>query len=98
MLTLQDFEQSLKEKKLPKNISVYLQSLWYDAVGDWKGAHRLIDSLSDAAAASVHAYLHRVEGDNQNAKYWYNRAGKKMPAVSLKEEWEVLVKEFLEQG
>jgi hypothetical protein len=26
--------------------------------------------------AWVHAYLHRVEADLSNARYWYNRAGK----------------------
>ena len=26
-------------------------------------------------AAHVHAYLHRVEGDLGNARYWYRRAG-----------------------
>ena len=98
MITLAEFEQSLKDKKPPQDMPVYLQSLWYDAIGDWDKAHHLVDNLSGAIAASVHAYLHRVEGDNLNANYWYNRAGKKMPDLSLQEEWKELVAEFIEHG
>ena len=28
----------------------------------------------DRDAAWVHAYLHRVEGDDGNARYWYTQA------------------------
>ncbi|MDB5019007.1 MAG: hypothetical protein JWQ28_134, partial [Pedobacter sp.] len=45
-----------------------------------------------------HAYLHRKEGDVLNADYWYNKAGRKRPALSLDEEWEQLVTHFLVPG
>ena len=35
----------------------------------------------------VHAYLHRVEGDESNAGYWYGRAEKPHCQTSLEEEW-----------
>jgi hypothetical protein len=35
------------------------------------------------------------EGDNGNARYWYNKAGKEMPQVSLEEEWKKIVIELL---
>jgi hypothetical protein len=35
----------------------------------------------------VHAYLHRVEGDPGNARYWYARAKKPAATGSLDEEW-----------
>ncbi len=96
-MTVQQFEETIQNNKPLPNTSVYLQSLWYDAAGDWDKAHHLIDSLSGKTAAAVHAYLHRVEGDNWNANYWYNRAGKQMPSLSLKEEWRGLVEELLQQ-
>jgi hypothetical protein len=34
----------------------------------------------------IHAYLHRVEGDLGNARYWYAEAGEKMPKNTLEEE------------
>ncbi len=98
MSTYQEFEESLSGNQLPKSASVYLQSLWYDAKGDWDKAHNLIDHLTDETACRVHAYLHRVEGDQWNANYWYNRAGETMPAVSLQEEWKMLVQRLLAHG
>jgi hypothetical protein len=43
----------------------------------------------------VHAYLHRKEGDSWNADYWYRKAGKKRPDVSLEQEWETIVKALM---
>jgi len=48
------------------------------------------------AAARVHAYLHRKEGDSANADYWYSRAGAERPRGTLEKEWEALAREFLE--
>ena len=87
MQTLNDFKESLAQQKPPADLSVYLQSLWYDAKGEWNKAHNLVDSLNDKTACWVHAYLHRKEGDKWNANYWYTKAGKTMPADSLTKEW-----------
>lgn len=94
-MTLADFQETIKNKQLPDNISVYLKALWYDEAGKWDSAHNLIDHLDDATACWVHAYLHRKEGDNGNARYWYNRAGKNIPSISLEEEWRQIVKMLL---
>ena len=91
----QTFQQSIKDSAPPANLSVYLQAMWYDAHGDWDKAHNMVDRLDDATACWVHAYLHRKEGDTGNAGYWYSRANKKMPAVSLQQEWETIVKALL---
>lgn len=98
MITMNDFETSLQGQEPPKETSVYLQALWYDAKGNWKKAHSLVDDLEGSTSAAVHAYLHRVEGDNWNANYWYKRAGKTMPDMSLQEEWNALVEELTKQG
>jgi hypothetical protein len=94
MLSFKDFEQSLQGADPPPGLSVYLQSLWYDGKEDWNKSHTIIQDVEDKNAAWIHAYLHRKEGDTGNAMYWYNRAGKKMPASSLQDEWENLVKEL----
>jgi hypothetical protein len=88
------FHQSLSSATPPAT-NIYLQSMWYDAKGDWDKAHALVDSLHDETACWVHAYLHRKEGDLGNAEYWYRRAGKTRPSGSLQEEWELIVKELL---
>ena len=92
---LSEFKKSLAGSQPPSNGSVYLQALWRDAKGDWEGAHQLIQDMNDARAAWIHAYLHCKEGDIWNADYWYHKAGKKRPSLSLEDEWEDLVTSFL---
>ncbi|WDF69824.1 hypothetical protein PQ465_05470 [Sphingobacterium oryzagri] len=82
-------------KSPPAGLSVHSKSLWLDKKGDWQAAHDLIDQLDDPTSAHVHAYLHRVEGDLWNARYWYNRAKQPVFEGSLQEEWTALVKLYL---
>ena len=89
------FTKTLSETHPPVSLPVHLTALWFDAKGDWNAAHDLINDLEDKQSAWVHAYLHRKEGDIGNAGYWYRRAGKKASVASLQEEWEELVKAFL---
>jgi hypothetical protein len=95
MQALAQFKESLAQQSPPADLSVYLQSLWYDAKGEWNKAHSLVDSLNDKTACWVHAYLHRKEGDKWNANYWYTKAGKTMPADSLTKEWEQIAEALL---
>ena len=44
--------------------------------GDWERAHAIAQGDESAEAAWLHAHLHRVEGDADNARYWYVRAGR----------------------
>ncbi|PRD57310.1 hypothetical protein [Sphingobacterium gobiense] len=95
-MTYSEFISSIGNRDgVPDKLNVHLQALWYDAKGDWKIAHDLIDHLEDVTSAHVHAYLHRVEGDLWNARYWYNQAKQPEYKGSLKEEWEQLVKMLL---
>jgi hypothetical protein len=88
------FERSLNGS-IPPDGSEYLQSLWYDAMGNWSRAHEIIQNIDDKNGAWIHAYLHRKEGDTGNADYWYRRAGRKRPDITLTEEWADIVKAFL---
>jgi hypothetical protein len=42
----------------------------------WDAAHRLVQQYDDPTAAWIHAVLHKIEGDLDNSRYWYRRAGK----------------------
>ncbi len=42
--------------------------------GQWDEAHEIIQPFSDQLSCLIHGYLHREEGDLNNARYWYNRA------------------------
>jgi len=46
-----------------------------DKQGHWDEAHNIISGLKDPLAYEIHAYLHRKEGDLDNALFWYGRAG-----------------------
>ncbi len=47
--------------------------------GDWQAAHVIVqDHEDDAHAAWIHAVVHRMEGDLDNARYWYGRCGRSL--------------------
>ena len=95
-MNLIEFESSLESGAPPASLSPYLNALWHDKKGDWTTAHEIVQEIEDDRAAWVHAYLHRKEGDEGNARYWYRRARKSFPAgKSLDQEWRELVEELL---
>lgn len=75
-------------------MSIELRALWYDAKGDWTRAHALVQDETTPIAARVHAYLHRKEGDEWNARYWYRAGGSKPFTGSLEQEFSHLVSEL----
>ena len=86
------FLETLHSQNLPSpNWSQALQALWYDAKGDWNASHNIAQDLDTPMGNWIHAYLHRKEGDDWNAGYWYRQAGQPFPKCSLKEELKQLV-------
>ena len=89
------FKASLAGAAPPAGVSLPLQALWWVAKGDWHKAHGCCQESHDELGAWVHAHLHRVEGDESNAGYWYRRAGKPHATVPLDDEWETIVRVLL---
>ncbi len=79
----------------PVGLRDELAAMWQAAHGDWHGAHATVQDLETPAAAWVHAYLHRREGDQSNARYWYSRAERPPQRGPLDEEWTAIVTELL---
>lgn len=75
-MTLDEFRQSLGATDPPAGLTHALAGLWWDAKGDWHRAHESAQQDEGMEGSWVHAYLHRKEGDQSNAAYWYSRAGK----------------------
>lgn len=95
-MTFSEFNQTLSENKPSQNISRILEALWHDAKGDWESAHNIAQTQEGVQSYDrIHAYLHRKEGDNWNANYWYRRAKTTTPDTNLEEEWKFLVEEEL---
>ena len=90
-----EFRGTLQLAEPPAGLSLALQTLWWDAKDDWKRAHECAQQDEGRTGSSVHAYLHRKEGDLSNARYWYNRAGRAPATVALDAEWEALAQELL---
>lgn len=42
--------------------------------GEWDRAHLIVQELGSPKAAWIHAVLHKIEGDENNSRYWYARA------------------------
>ena len=91
-MTLDDFRNSLTAPNPPAGLTVALTGLWWAAKGDWTRAHESAQQDEGIEGSWVHAYLHRKEGDQSNAAYWYSRAGKPVCRESLDAEWVSIVR------
>jgi len=90
-MNFQDFKTSLQNDTPPQNISSALEALWHQAKGDWDTAHTIAQSQKNPMGNWIHAYLHRVEGDDVNAAYWYHRASKPICTSRMAVEWDEIV-------
>jgi hypothetical protein len=90
-----DFKATLAQNAPPESLNDGLRALWHDAKGQFQIAHDIASNLSDPEGALLHAYLHRKEGDQENAEYWYRRARIEPPVSSAHAEWTALVERFL---
>jgi len=97
-MSFDEFQQSVAgDAVVSAGLSGALQALWHDGRGDWDGAHNCAQDDKSRDGSWVHAYLHRKEGDEGNAGYWYARAGRTMPlkGVTLAAEWAEIARELL---
>jgi hypothetical protein len=86
-MNLNAFKSTIASGKIPERLTDALKAMWYDAAGDWDQAHDIAQEISGAEGSWIHAYLHRKEGDQSNAAYWYRRAGQPVCKTSLDQEW-----------
>jgi hypothetical protein len=94
-MTFDDFRQSLTAAEPPAGLTLALTGLWWDAKGDWTRAHESAQQDEGPDGSWVHAYLHRKEGDDGNAAYWYGRAGKPVCREPLDAEWLSITRDLL---
>ena len=62
-----------------KLVSRLLEAVDLALAGDWQAAHLIAQDHEDHELANwIHAVVHRMEGDLGNARYWYERVGRRL--------------------
>lgn len=56
------------------------------ATGAWQPAHEIVQQESGQLAAWLHGIAHTLEGDLDNARYWYRKVGRPFPGREAVEE------------
>ena len=99
-MTLTEFTATIADPNPPAELKdPILVALWHDAKGDWQTAHSIAQGREGTAGYDrLHAYLHRKEGDDANARYWYRRANSKAFSGTLETEWKELAAAQLTVG
>ena len=93
-MTVEEFKATCAAST-PPSVTPLLRALWHDARGEWGEAHGIAQDVDDASGSWVHAYLHRKEGDLENAGYWYRRVGQRIATDSVDAEWDRIVTSLL---
>jgi len=89
------FRRSLGQKNPPVGLSPALTALWWLGKDEWDKAHELVADERGADCAWVHAHLHRIEGDLDNAGYWYRQARREPAHGELAAEWATIAAALL---
>jgi hypothetical protein len=80
------FLGSLKTANPPAVAVPLLRAVWHGLRGEWETAHQIAQDDTSVEGAWVHAWLHRIEGDLANARYWYRQAQRDVAEGDLREE------------
>jgi hypothetical protein len=95
-MTFTQFNASLKNATPPAGLAPALLALWWAGKDKWEDAHRIVMHEGGTDCAWVHAYLHRVEGDLENARYWYRQAHRSAAAGAAAGEWSDIARSLLD--
>ncbi len=49
---------------------------------DWQAAHEIAQESREPLAAWAHGIVHIIEGDESNARYWYEKAKRPFPGMN----------------
>ena len=94
-MSLSEFKRSLAKAKPPAGLAPAVTALWWAGKDQWDKAHAIVMDEGGKDCAWVHAYLHRVEGDLGNARYWYRQAQRPVATALLTAEWDAIAEILL---
>ena len=92
---MNEFQLSLKLESPPDIWPEALRAVWWEANGNWNNSHNIAQDIQSDVGNWIHAYLHRKEGDDWNAGYWYRRANREFPKNTLDEELDTIITHIL---
>ncbi len=73
----------MAENATPVNVSeprdALTKAIEFLEAGAWQQAHEIVQAERSNLAAWLHGIVHALEGDLDNARYWYRRAGRDFP-------------------
>lgn len=91
---LRDSHKCITAAEHNAGLTTALAAFWYER-GRLEAGARIRTARRMCRGIVVHAHLHRKEGDQGNAAYWYNRAGKPVCREPLDAEWLNILKASL---
>lgn len=94
MLSLDNFLSNC-EATLPPESDPVLLCLFHINQDQWHKAHDIVETINSNYGSWLHGLLHRIEGDEWNARYWYRQAGKEGYQKSISEEWLQIARTYL---
>ena len=60
-------------------ITPIVKAVRYLEAGNWEAAHMLVQNDETSLGCWAHGIVHLIEGDLDNAKYWYRCAHRALP-------------------
>jgi hypothetical protein len=69
------------QETAPESGSPLVKAVEFLEKGEWQPAHEIVQGDKSNLAAWLHGIVHTLEGDLDNARYWYRRAGRDFPGV-----------------
>jgi hypothetical protein len=93
-----EFKSALLNQEPPTNCPNVIKALWYLHHDQWDDAHDIAQNDSSPHGSWLHGILHKVEGDEWNAKYWYQKAGMPYREIPLNEEIKLLADQILSES
>jgi hypothetical protein len=68
------------------------------AAGAWQQAHEIVQGQESVFAAWLHGIVHTLEGDLDNARYWYRKAERVFPGRDAVQEEIAAVRKMMQSG
>ena len=92
-------QSALTDPAPPAGLSPEAQTLWLIKAGRWEEAHQIAQEIPSRTGSWLHALLHLIKGDENNAGYWFARANRPPSSRSgIDAEWDRLAAVILPQA